>query len=92
MLDYIKVITLCYTTLSIHLQQVRDIIAQNNFYVVRSKELRWTVADAQNFYSEHKGINHLVNMHRPITAPSIILLFVIYGPNIMQENSFTIVL
>ena len=38
-----------------HLQTVRDLIVQNNFYVVKSKELKWTVADAQSFYSEHKG-------------------------------------
>lgn len=52
--------TLYHAHYTVHLQQVRDMIVHNNFHVVRSKELRWTLADAQNFYSEHKGMYHLV--------------------------------
>ena len=56
---------------TIHLQIVRDMIIQNNFYVVKSRELRWTLADAQNFYSEHKGTACLVCSLRRCRNPGI---------------------
>lgn len=35
-------------------------IVRNDFNIVKSKEIRWTMEDAQKFYAEHKGtVNHI---------------------------------
>ncbi|XP_063782710.1 nucleoside diphosphate kinase 6 isoform X2 [Pseudophryne corroboree] len=36
-------------------EAVHEKILNNNFLIVKSKELQWRVKDSQNFYSEHTG-------------------------------------
>ncbi|XP_053318882.1 nucleoside diphosphate kinase 6 isoform X2 [Spea bombifrons] len=36
-------------------EAVHQRILNNNFIIVRSKELQWRAADSQKFYCEHKG-------------------------------------
>ena len=55
------------------MQTVRDMIRQNNFYVVKSKELKWNTADAQSFYSEHKGTIYLLKKLGGCAAASTLI-------------------
>ncbi|XP_075455363.1 nucleoside diphosphate kinase 6-like [Ascaphus truei] len=36
-------------------EAVHEKILNNNFLIVRSKELRWRATDSQSFYREHTG-------------------------------------
>ena len=36
-------------------QAVLSDIINNGLYIVKSKELKWSIKDAESFYKEHKG-------------------------------------
>lgn len=37
------------------MQEVRDIMLENNFYIIQSKVVKWNRSEAGQFYAAHKG-------------------------------------
>ena len=49
---------------------MREMIVNNGFFIVKSKELQCCVEDAQRFYTEHKGKIEMVGKFKVIVFAS----------------------